>query len=76
MVDENSLSKVSSPATKKMFDISEDTKQLYAKKSELFHTIVAKSLYMSKRSRPDLDTVVAFLYTRVSKNDEEDWKKP
>ena len=32
-------------------------------------------MYICKRSRPDLDTVVAFLCTRVAKSDEEDWKK-
>ena len=30
---------------------------------------------MSKRSRPDIEPVVAFLCTRVSRSDEEDWKK-
>ena len=61
MVDEKSLSnKVSSPATKKLFDISGEAKQLNTKQSELLHTIVAKLLYICKRSRTNLDTVVAF----------------
>ena len=69
MVDEKSLSnKVSSPATKKLFHISEEPKQLDTKQSELFHKIIAKILYICKRSRPDLDTVLAFLCTRVAKS--------
>ena len=28
-----------------------------------------------KRSRPDLEATVGFLYTRVSKSDEDDWLK-
>ena len=36
---------------------------------------MTKLLYICKRSRPDLETVVAFLCTRVSKSDQEDWKK-
>jgi hypothetical protein len=38
-------------------------------------TVVAKLLYLGKRSRPDILTTVAFLSTRVLKATEEDWKK-
>ena len=76
MVDERLLSnKVSSPASKKLFEVSEDATLLNEKESELFHTIVAKLIYICKRSRPDLETVVAFLCTRVSKSDQEDLQK-
>jgi hypothetical protein len=37
--------------------------------------LVAKLLYLGKRSRPDILTTVAFLSTRVLKATEEDWKK-
>jgi hypothetical protein len=39
-----------------------------------FHSLVAKLLYLGKRSR-DILTTVAFLSTRVLKATEEDWKK-
>ena len=43
MVDIKVLAnKVSTPATKKLFDITEGAEQLNEKHSELFHTIVAK----------------------------------
>jgi hypothetical protein len=32
-------------------------------------------LYITKRARPDLETAVDFFTTRVSKSDEDDWKK-
>ena len=32
-------------------------------------------LYIKKKVRPDLETTVAFLTTRVSKSDVDDWKK-
>ena len=32
-------------------------------------------LYIAKRARPDLETAVAFLTTRVSKSDVYDWKQ-
>ena len=53
----------------------EDAKQLSEKKGPLFHSVVAKLLFIMKRSRPDLETVVSFLKTRVSKSDVEDWRK-
>ena len=42
---------------------------------ELFHSIMAKLLYLSKRSRPDILTSVAFLTKRVTKPQVEDMKK-
>ena len=43
--------------------------------AEIFHTIVAKLLYLCKRTRPDIHTAVAFLTTRVSKPDMDNYKK-
>jgi hypothetical protein len=40
-----------------------------------FHTYVAKTLFLCKRARPDLQTAVAFLCTRVKACDEDDYKK-
>jgi len=48
---------------------------LEPKKAELFHHIVAKLLFVSRRARIDLQLAVAFLCTRVSKSTEEDWEK-
>ena len=45
------------------------------KKAKLFHHIVAKLLFVSRRARIDLQLAVAFLCTRVSKSTEEDWEK-
>ena len=75
MVDDHVCGTVSSPATKRLFEVSEEAKPLDNKKSELFHSIVAKLLYVCKRSRPNIEQVVSFLCTRVAKSDEEDWKK-
>ena len=75
MVDDQLDVKVTTPANKRLHELSETAEQLSKEKSELFHTIVAKLLYMCKRSRPDIEPVVSFLCTRVSKSDTEDWKK-
>ena len=65
---------VTSPKTNKIFEVREDNKQLSDKKGELFHLVVAKLLFIMKGSRPDLETAVSLLTTRVSKSDVDDWK--
>ena len=42
---------------------------------QLFHHLVAKLLYLSKRMRQDIQTAVAFLCTRVRETDTDDYKK-
>jgi len=44
-------------------------------KAQLFHHLVAKLLYLSRRSRQDIQTAVAFLCTRVQSPDTDDYKK-
>jgi hypothetical protein len=41
----------------------------------MFHTLVAKLLYLCKRTQPDIHTAVAFLTTCVSKPDIHDYNK-
>jgi hypothetical protein len=36
---------------------------------------VAKALYVTKRARPDISLVIAFLTTRVRSPDNDDWEK-
>jgi hypothetical protein len=40
-----------------------------------FHNLVAKTLYATKRARPDTCTAIAFLTTRVRAPDKDDWTK-
>ena len=44
-------------------------------KSEIFHSVTAKLLYLMKRVRPDIEPAVSFLMRRVSKSNIQDWKK-
>ena len=66
---------VTSPARPHLRDVDPGCTPLNAKKSESFHSIVATLLWIMKRARPDLETAVGFLCTRVSKSDDMDWKK-
>jgi Reverse transcriptase (RNA-dependent DNA polymerase) len=65
----------STPAKADLFDIDESSPALPTAQAEVFHCIVAKLLYLSKRGRPDIQLAVAFLTTRVSKSTEQDWVK-
>lgn len=69
--------KVSTPASKSLFEVKceEDDEPLCEKKKVLFHSIVAKLLFLMKRVRPDLEPSVAFLCTRVTKSTIDDWNK-
>lgn len=67
--------KVISPATKNLFEVDEASTPLDRKKQDIFHSVVARLLWIMKRSRPDLETAVSFLCTRVSCSTTEDWNK-
>jgi hypothetical protein len=66
--------KVATPATEDLFKVT-DSPKLPPDKREEFHSRVAKLLYLAKRVRPDLLTMVIFLATRVQCATEEDWSK-
>ena len=63
------------PSKHFLFDVREHAELLDKKLSENFHMVVAKLLYIMKRTRPDLEPTVTFLSTRVSKPTINDWKK-
>ena len=64
------------PAPSHLFEVNEnDPKMLDKTRSDFFHHNVAKLLFLCKRARPDIQTSVAFLCTRVKGPDEDDYKK-
>ena len=66
--------KIQTPAAKHLFQTREITK-ITKEKAEVFHTWVAKGLFLCQRARLDIQTAIAFLCTRVKNPDEDDWKK-
>jgi hypothetical protein len=48
---------------------------LDAETAEMFHHNVAKLLFLCKRARPDIQTPISFLCTRVKHPDTDDYKK-
>ena len=62
------------PATPYLFK-NRGAKELDEIRADNFHSVTALLLFVSRRSRPDIQTAIAYLCTRVSKPNEDDWKK-
>ena len=65
----------SSAAPENLFVVNEECEKLSTDKSVQFHNLVAKTLYATKKARPDTCTAVAFLTTRVPEPDLDNWNK-
>ena len=63
------------PAVAYLFNVDQDSPLLSEKRAKAFHKIVAKLLFVCCRGRPDINVVVSFLTTRVSKPSDGDLKK-
>jgi hypothetical protein len=64
------------PAGVHLFEVNKDNpKLLDTEQLEFFHHYVAKLLFLCKRARPDIQTAVAFLCTRVKQPDDDDYKE-
>jgi hypothetical protein len=64
-----------SAAPDDLFIVDEDAEKLSEEGQMAFHHLVAKTLYISKRARPDISTAVAFLTTRVKAPNVNNWRK-
>jgi hypothetical protein len=71
----SNLVRKSIPGGRETFQVIADSEGLNKEDAEWYHTITAKLLYLAKRARPDILTVVSFLCTRVTKPTVEDKKK-
>jgi hypothetical protein len=65
----------SSPAGAYLFKIVEGIELLDEDTAEFFHATVAKLLFLCKRGRPDIQTAIAFLCTRVQHPTRHDYNK-
>jgi hypothetical protein len=67
--------KGTSAAPDDLFKVDKDASKLGEDNKKIFHNIVAKMLYATKRARPDTSVAIAFLTTRVREPDVDDWRK-
>ena len=63
-----------SPAAEHLFKINIIEKLLSEDWAILINRLVTKLMFVIKRARPDIQTTIAFLITRVKNPDEDDWK--
>ena len=63
------------PDAEHLFKVNQTPTYLDEKDAMFFHHNVAKLLFLCKRARPDIQTAVAFLSTRVQHPDRDDYKK-
>ena len=66
---------VASPATSRLFNVTEGAEKISEEKGAIFHSTVAKLLCVMKRSRPDNETAISFICTQVKDPDIHDWVK-
>jgi hypothetical protein len=62
------------PAGDNLFNLGTRA-NLDTKRSEIFHTFVAKRLFLCKRARPDIQQAISVLCTRVRDPNQGDWEK-
>jgi Reverse transcriptase (RNA-dependent DNA polymerase)/Zinc knuckle len=68
---------MATPAAAHLFEVNPNSSEMLldATTADMFHHNVAKLLFLCKRARPDIQTSVAFLCTRVKAPDSDDYKK-
>jgi hypothetical protein len=64
-----------SAAPGSLFKVDESCAKLGQNKDVDFHNLVAKTLYATKRARPDTCTAIALLTTRMQEPDKYYWTK-
>ena len=69
------VKEVTTPATLDLFLLGDKEDALSSKDSKMFHTFVARLLYLCKRARPDVQLAVLFLCTRVKAPTQSDKRK-
>jgi len=72
---EERLKMVTTPATNYLFRTRQDVEKLSQRRAGIYHSTVAKLLFVAKRARPDILLAVSFMTTRVKNPDVDDWWK-
>eukprot|EP00980_Cylindrotheca_fusiformis_P000255 scaffold55_cov113-Cylindrotheca_fusiformis.AAC.2 len=62
------------PAANHLFRVNKNAEKLDEEDRKLLHSITAKLLFVPRRARLDIQVAIAFLTSRVTKADRDDWK--
>ena len=71
----DTIGKVQCPWTEKLFKIDKMSKPLNYEKAKIFHTYTMKLMFLCKKERQDIQPAVAYLSTRTTKPNNNDWNK-
>ena len=63
------------PTGNHLFKVDDACVKMCKRDKIIYHRLVAKLLFLSKRARPDIQPEITFLTTRVRNPDEDDFKK-
>ena len=63
------------PAAKHLFTPRPDAPKTNPQEQEIFHHLTMRLMYLSQHGRPDIQTAVAFLSSRVANPDQDDYMK-
>jgi hypothetical protein len=66
---------VHTPWSESHYKVNTKSRALSSELRENFHTVVAKGLFVTKRTRQDIMPGIAYLCTRVQQPTADDWKK-
>ena len=59
------IKSVRTPAEEYFFTVNPNATNIYAEKADLFHTKISKTLFLCRKARPDIQSTVTLLCTRV-----------
>ena len=57
-----------------IFTVNKKADKIDEERRYIFHFVTASLFYLMKKERQDIETLVSFLFTSVSKSDEYYWK--
>jgi len=69
------IGEATTPAASYLFTVNNECEKLSEAMSGIFHRLTAQGLFLCARGRPDIETAIAFLTTRVKSPDKDDWGK-
>ena len=72
---EDIMASVVTPAADHLFNVSKTSVRLEEVEVRAFHRATMRLLFLCKRSRPEIQTVLAFLTTRIKEPMDKDGKK-
>ena len=72
---EQIIQDVAPPDTQHLLTVNENAFKVSRDKAKTFHLVTETFLYIMKRVRPDLEQIMDFLYTIVTKINKEDQNK-